>query len=532
MKLRTVLNELPCDEFYVHSDAQLDSDVIVSPEWRISDEGVICLGSLTDYLAEGAPEDGHGFLLVYMQGHVDERYHHPGRTVVFAGGGVSPSDFQEAFLHLVSRSGQLAVRRERLFRAYLESYDLRQFARRASEAIGNPVVISNTDRKVLASAGEMPEDQPDLAEVLSEGYITQQVEDHLNADGVLTSVRSSRHSVIGYNGPNGIRCVTSIIYRHRLEMGRFDAFEVTSPITGLDLELIDYATSLAGLMIDRLGVAGEHVGMGSSILADILKGKFSDDAAVRAHLRMEDIPLDGTYALVRIVGQPGAASGYYSHVGQMIGGVLSGCIWCVIGPSVVALLSLKAARGEVFDGYQAFEHRLLRDRDFVALLKNNDMHAFVSEPFSNMSEARERLRQCIALGEAAGSAPSEPDNAPRIEFFWDRRFEVLASLASGSGQTDMLLDKRVVAMTFYDQAHGSSYLETAVMSVRFPGSPAEAAAALSVHRNTYFYRVNKIRELFHLDLKDGDDRLALAFSARIIEALGVTTLQKMYAYHS
>lgn len=58
------------------------------------------------------------------------------------------------------------------------------------------------------------------------------------------------------------------------------------------------------------------------------------------------------------------------------------------------------------------------------------------------------------------------------------------------------------------------------MSVRFPGSPAEAAEALSVHRNTYFYRVNKIGELFQLDLKDGDDRLALSFTARILEALG------------
>ena len=58
------------------------------------------------------------------------------------------------------------------------------------------------------------------------------------------------------------------------------------------------------------------------------------------------------------------------------------------------------------------------------------------------------------------------------------------------------------------------------MSVRFPGSPAEAAEALNVHRNTYFYRVNKIRDLFGLDLKDGDDRLALAFTARIIEAVG------------
>ena len=56
------------------------------------------------------------------------------------------------------------------------------------------------------------------------------------------------------------------------------------------------------------------------------------------------------------------------------------------------------------------------------------------------------------------------------------------------------------------------------MSVRFPGSPAEAASALSVHRNTYFYRMNKVKELFFVDLKDGEDRLALSFTAQVLEA--------------
>lgn len=82
----------------------------------------------------------------------------------------------------------------------------------------------------------------------------------------------------------------------------------------------------------------------------------------------------------------------------------------------------------------------------------------------------------------------------------------------------MMLDKRVVAMAAYDREHGTAYLETAIMSVRHPGSPAEAAAALSVHRNTYFYRMNKVRELFFIDLKDGEDRLALSFSAQVMGA--------------
>jgi DNA-binding PucR family transcriptional regulator len=75
-------------------------------------------------------------------------------------------------------------------------------------------------------------------------------------------------------------------------------------------------------------------------------------------------------------------------------------------------------------------------------------------------------------------------------------------------------------MVLYDRDHGTQYFQTALMSVEHPGSPAEAAEALNVHRNTYFYRANKVREMFFIDLKDGDDRLSLAFTARIIDGLG------------
>lgn len=96
---------------------------------------------------------------------------------------------------------------------------------------------------------------------------------------------------------------------------------------------------------------------------------------------------------------------------------------------------------------------------------------------------------------------------------------MLACSAKTFEQMENMIDKRVVAMLLYDRDHGTQYLDTAIMSINCPGSPAEAADALNVHRNTYFYRVNKVREMFYLDLKDGDDRLALAFTARIMEGL-------------
>ena len=147
------------------------------------------------------------------------------------------------------------------------------------------------------------------------------------------------------------------------------------------------------------------------------------------------------------------------------------------------------------------------------MLENNDLRAYVSEPFAEVDRAGARLEQCRLLMRVPDARTHG-----RVCYFWENRFGVLAVVAGSRERVDMLLDKRVVAMDAYDREHGTAYLETAIMSVRFPGSPAEAAAALSVHRNTYFYRMNKVKELFFVDLKDGEDRLALSFTAQVLEA--------------
>lgn len=520
MKLRTVLSELPIRGFDVADDAQLGWDMVVSPEWGAGEraEGVIRLGSRADLAQEGAPGHDEGLLLVYAQGEEGDAVgedaaaaREPG--VVYCWGDLAPIEFRGAFLGLVQRSGELGARRNQLFDCFLESYDIRQFAQRAAAVLENPVIISNTEHKILATAGTLPTSD-DVRSVLEAGYITPEVERRLRDDGVISSVRSARHSVLSERAGEKDRAVTSIIYHHRLEMGRFDVFEVTHAMTGLDLELIDFASDLAGIMIERLGAAGGRLGKGSSILKDVLEGAFVSEDALQAHLDLLGLAVDDTYVLLNVCGPADANEEYYARAGAIVQRSMPGVVWCVTGGALVLLVAVGPAKDVGFDAYERCERRVSRDRGLTQMLTNNDMRAYSSEPFGDLLAMRRALRESRELRAAV-----RPHAGTRVVYLWRHRFEVIAHNAELAGAQGMLLDKRVVAMDAYDRVHGTAYLQTAVASVRFPGSPADAAEALSVHRKTYFYRVNKIDELFHLDLKDGDDRLAVSFAAAIMEGL-------------
>ncbi|MCI7639792.1 MAG: helix-turn-helix domain-containing protein [Clostridiales bacterium] len=48
-------------------------------------------------------------------------------------------------------------------------------------------------------------------------------------------------------------------------------------------------------------------------------------------------------------------------------------------------------------------------------------------------------------------------------------------------------------------------------------NPVTAANSLNIHRNTLLYRINKIKELTGLDLKNGNQRLRIQFYLKLAE---------------
>ena len=149
----------------------------------------------------------------------------------------------------------------------------------------------------------------------------------------------------------------------------------------------------------------------------------------------------------------------------------------------------------------------------MGALEHNDMRAFVSEPFSDVMEVRARLKQCILLDEAD---VLERSSRQLVVFFWEHRFQVVASVFKGLGYSDMLLDKRVVAMARYDREHGTELMDTLFIYLQNACNTQRSARMLSLHKNTLLYRLGRIREILGCDLSSGEDQFMLQLSYRVL----------------
>ena len=513
MKLRTVLSELEVSDYVAGYGVDLEEEVFTYPasDFSMSFEQLVILAPEH---AVSVPEGHVGITLFFCGAELPERKARPDDRIVLCAAADGYDAFSKRFGQLPERHVYLDLQRKRLYAAFRSSYDIQRFADKAYEVLGNPLMIVNSDLRLLASAGSFPEDRADVLEEINQGYVSEAVNAELEAAGILDDVRHAGHSIISENERFGQRWVTSIITFHHMEMGRFDLLEQDKHVTDTDLELIDFAGSLAGVMIDRLGIAGDRAGAGSSVLDDILEDTFANEKTMRAQLTLSSMPLDETYALVMLKGDRDIHRSHLQRIASRVSHAFRHVLWTIKDGNLVALIALGRRLSAGWDAYDRAERILGQRKEFLHTLAQNALCAYVSEPFEQLGFAPDRYEQILNLVSA-----NTGDSGP-IVYFWHHRYAVLAGMSKTFGQADMMLDKRVVAMRLYDADHGTSYLETAERTVEFPGSPAEAAKALNVHRNTYFYRVNKIAELFYLDLKRGEDRLAVAFSTRFLEGMG------------
>ncbi|HUS62222.1 MAG TPA: helix-turn-helix domain-containing protein, partial [Acidimicrobiales bacterium] len=88
----------------------------------------------------------------------------------------------------------------------------------------------------------------------------------------------------------------------------------------------------------------------------------------------------------------------------------------------------------------------------------------------------------------------------------------LADLARGQAQ---LQAGPLAALQAHDEAKGTCYVETLRAWLEAFGDVPSAAASISVHPNTFRYRLRRLVELSGIDLDDADERLVAALQLRL-----------------
>jgi DNA-binding PucR family transcriptional regulator len=79
-------------------------------------------------------------------------------------------------------------------------------------------------------------------------------------------------------------------------------------------------------------------------------------------------------------------------------------------------------------------------------------------------------------------------------------------------------------MQAYDEENSTDYLHTLETYIQKNRSAPAAAEALHIHKSTFFYRLEKMKSLFNIDVSNPDNMFAYEISLKILD------ISKKYRY--
>jgi len=137
----------------------------------------------------------------------------------------------------------------------------------------------------------------------------------------------------------------------------------------------------------------------------------------------------------------------------------------------------------------------------------------VGSRYPDAWHAAASYREAQFVANLASSALSDPA-VPVLRFESLGIYRMLSSVTDPAG-IEEFMNEQLGPLIEYDRQHNSSLLLTLARYFDSGGNYDEAAAMLSVHRNTLKYRVKRIGELLGRDPQDGEARLDLHLAIKI-----------------
>ena len=394
MKIRSILAELEVVDCRAATEFALNQEVVcitaVDLAARASEARVTPLGMRELVLCRpgdfGGPWTPPGTVsLVLYHAAIPDDAVHASTSCIVAATSLPISKAFERFDRIPQQVVAIDAMKGRLFDTFQHTHNIRQFVQRAYNVLGLPTIVVNTDGRILAHVGEFSDAREDIAAQLKTGYIAPEVQAVIDRDCIVENARAKHYPDASHDISNDENWVTSVVYYKRLELGRFDVYKPQGAFTGYDLELIDYAGSLAGIIIDRMTDVATSSNQGASVLSDILDGRFTQTKDATGRLADAGVDTSGAYAMLTVEGERLFASPTYSsHVGRLMKDVFPHGIWVTHRNTFCMLLPMPHIDGPAFPYYEKLEELTLDNPPLAALLVNNSLRAYVSEPFENI----------------------------------------------------------------------------------------------------------------------------------------------------
>lgn len=150
----------------------------------------------------------------------------------------------------------------------------------------------------------------------------------------------------------------------------------------------------------------------------------------------------------------------------------------------------------------------------VYFLRDSFLKAGVSNDFTGFSNLTHYYKQSVIALEVGNQ---------KSPYKWVHRFDDIAldyllNQCRGELPEELICSRKILSLQRYDEQHNTDYFHTLHVYVKNHLNAVQTAKLLFIHRSTFLYRMEKIKEILRIDLDDYDTLLYVMITFKIMEA--------------
>ena len=390
-----------------------------------------------------------------------------------------------------------------LFDTFYLNLGLQNIIDKAREIFGHPMLIHDISYKVLASSYDINNITDFMEDENGDKYINEETIKyiHSNYDLMHEIRKSDSYNLIKESAPlNGV--LLSLIKIDGIEVAKLVIHGAGKEFSPLAVKLVDRFSQLLSVELRKNNLFERDKNLILNyMIEDLLEGKIIDEETVHNKLHyLKWIKSKDLQIMIITSTGTGALDSKIPLVMKGLKNFIS-LDNCIVYKSNIT----------VFVDRRHFDNLFGTNSRFEDFLNANNLSAGISLKFSSISESKRFYSQALKAIEFGQRYNTH------IAFFENFRLSIISdSIISQYDLTDFC-HPAVIQLINFDKQNGTDLLDTLKNYLYYTNSPNEAAKVLCIHRNTLFYRINKIKDMTEITLNNAEEISKLYISIRLLE---------------
>ena len=398
---------------------------------------------------------------------------------------------------------QVEISKASLFHTLYMGKGLSTLLENGYKMIRNPIVVCDSSYNVLASYPEVSDEKfleirnhrLSLKEIFTDNMKKSQTIDRIyhTVYPFVTEVKDAEFPMI-FESIRIKRAVVGYICVRCLEKN----YEEN------DLEIIHSLTQMISIQLQKDDTYNNPNGIKYDMfLKDLFEKQLDGEEAARKHLSFLGVE-PKQYYFIMISGFTNVKSHSMTNTyyWNQLTSIFKNSITGVFGNRFVTLVSTS-------DKDSFFEKLSSRLETFLQM---NHMLAAVSYSFDQLWDASVYAEQCNSLLTERLVVYNESP----ILFYEDYYLKHLINMTKNPAAIKASVHPDIKDMIKYDASQGTEYIHTLKTYFEHNRSMPATAKALFIHKSTLFYRFDKMKQLFNIDIIDAEKLFIYEYSLRIL----------------